>query len=180
MDSPSELPPQSPSNTGSTQYRPHLDHEVLRRTFVGANYDYYAKSWKRLEQEKRGVFWNWAAFFLGLGWMAYRKMYSYAWIFIAIIAVEVICEMLFKLRISNIINIGVSVAFGSQGTNLYLWHVEKRLRELAPNDECNEEVRKQLEREGGTNIGAGLGFVVIVVLVGTALGWVFGSFEQAR
>jgi hypothetical protein len=104
------------------------------------------------------------------------------WIFIGIIAVEIVCESLFKLpsETGEIVNIAIAVTLGSQGNNLYRWHVEKRLRELAPNDVCNGEVRMQLAKVGGTNIGAGVGFVAIVVIVGMSIGWALGLLEQGR
>jgi len=143
---------------------------------VGDNYAYYAKNWRRVEQEKRNVFWNWAAFFLGIGWMAHRKMYSYSWVLIGLVLVEIICEFIFKLspHVSNTVSIATGVAIGSQGNRLYLSHVEQRLRELVPNDESSETTRMQLAQAGGTSVGAGIGFLVILLVAAMSLGAILG------
>ena len=39
--------------------------------------EYYEEAFKRLEKDQKNT-WNWAAFFLGPGWLAYRKMPLYA------------------------------------------------------------------------------------------------------
>ncbi|MCL2773663.1 MAG: DUF2628 domain-containing protein [Oscillospiraceae bacterium] len=44
--------------------------------FVGENSKYYKRKWGDSENFNGG--WNWAALFLGISWLAYRKMYRIA------------------------------------------------------------------------------------------------------
>jgi len=144
-------------------------NEDLRRLFVNQNYPYYARKWRQVDS------WNWAAFFVGVGWMAYRKMYLYSWIFIAAVIVETILEIVLGVsgRLSNAINLGIAAFVGSQGNSLYKAHVETKVREIAPAGAQDEATRIRLAREGGTNVGAAFGFVVafiVLVCLLTAIG----------
>src|ERR1700733_2644909 len=61
--------------------------------FVGRKSGYYLERWHdALEREGRAEGMNWAAFFLGGFWMAYRKMYRAAVIFWGLILLEGILE----------------------------------------------------------------------------------------
>ncbi len=128
------------------------------RLFVGENYRYYAGKWE-VEASKRT--WNWAAFFLGLGWLAYRKMYLYSWILVGLMVLETLCEIVFDFPgyLSRAVNIGIAVACGSQANHWYKLHVEKKLREIASAGASAEAARARLAREGGTNMVAAVGFV---------------------
>lgn len=44
---------------------------------------YYLNAIKRLEKSGEHT-WNWAAFFFGGAWMAYRKMYLYAFLYVLV------------------------------------------------------------------------------------------------
>ena len=51
--------------------------------FVGNNYAFYARRWAESERLGGVISWNWAAFFVSLPWLAYRKMYWHCGIIIA-------------------------------------------------------------------------------------------------
>mgnify|MGYP001068156792 CR=1 FL=1 len=55
--------------------------KTWKRNFDRRNEEYYIKSFQQMDEGKK-FFWNWAAFFLGPIWCAYRKMYSTAIAFI--------------------------------------------------------------------------------------------------
>lgn len=143
------------------------------KLFIGKNYDYFLKSWNIAEKKTSKHSWNWAAFIVGFGWMAYRKMYLYAWIFIGAVVVEALCEIAFGFsgKISNAINLGIAVAFGMHGNYLYKLHVEKKTKEIMSLN-ASEQIKIELSRQGGTSIGAAAGFVfallLILILVGLA------------
>jgi uncharacterized protein DUF2628 len=159
--------PQQPSPSAP------LEHEDLVRLFIGKNYEYYAKKWKKAEEraEKRGLTyqdtWNWAAFFLVLNWSAYRKMYGYSWWFIGILVVEAVCELAFGMSIkaANAINLLVALANGSWGNRIYKDYVEEKVKEIAASGASDEATRMRLANEGGTNLGAAVGFTVAIIIL---------------
>jgi len=55
------------------------DEQAL--AFIGPRGDYYLPRWRRIEAEGNlAVGFNWAAFFGGLAWLAYRRMFRAFWI----------------------------------------------------------------------------------------------------
>jgi hypothetical protein len=136
------------------------------RIFVGKNYDYFLRKWGIAEQKKSKQSWNWAAFLVGFAWMAYRKMYLYSWIFVGVVIVETLCEYAFGLpeKLSNAINLGIAATFGWQGNSWYKRHVEQKVKEITKMN-TPEQAKLELVRQGGTNIGAAIGFFVALVAI---------------
>jgi len=97
-------------------------------------------------------------------WMAYRKMYLYSWIFIGVVIVEILCEYAFGLpdKLSNAVNFGIAVTFGWQGNYWYKLHVEKKVKEITAMN-APEQAKIELARQGGTNVGAAIGFFVVLL-----------------
>jgi hypothetical protein len=66
-------------------------------TFIGPNAAYYQERWRRGFAKKQTLArmsmmasWNWAAFFLSIPWMLWRRMYGMAAVlFIAVLVVQV-------------------------------------------------------------------------------------------
>ena len=140
------------------------------KLFVGKNYEYFVNKWAIAEQKKSKQSWNWAAFFLGVAWMAYRKMYLYSWIFIGVVAVGTLCEYAlgFPDKLSNAINVAIAITFGFQGNYWYKLHVEKKVKEITATN-TPEQAKIELSRQGGTSIGAAivapLAILILVVVV---------------
>ena len=67
--------------------------------------EYYVKAFKRLDETGKNT-WNWAAFFFGPAWMAYRKMYLYAFLFVVIRGV-------FEFRASSLFAFNIYGNFSS-------------------------------------------------------------------
>ncbi len=149
----------------TSQPSPVSEDESLE-LFIGKNHDYFARKWAIAEQKKSKQSWNWAAFLLGFSWMAYRKMYLYSWIFIGVVIIEILCEYAFNLpdKLSNAINIGIAVTFGWQGNYLYKLHAEKKIKEITAMN-SPEQIKVELAKQGGTNIGAAIGFVVALAAI---------------
>jgi uncharacterized protein YecT (DUF1311 family) len=138
------------------------------KIFVGKDYDYYLRKWEIAEQKKSKNSWNLFAFLFGFAWMAYRKMYLYSLIFIGVIAVEILCEYAFDFpdRFTNAINITIPVITGFLGNSWYKYHVKKKFKEITANTlNSPEKVKIELIRQGGTSIGAAIGFIAIFIAV---------------
>ena len=133
--------------------------EQDRALFVGLKYEsYYQAQFEKITPKKQYAGFNIAAFFLGVVWLFYRKMYSYGFMAIGLIVAIVIVEILLGIESSGA-NIGLAVAFGMFGNTLYRHHVDQQIaktRQLG-----SGSVNTELENRGGTNIVAGSILLVI-------------------
>ena len=127
--------------------------EQDRALFIGAKYEsYYQAQFEKITPKKQYAGFNIAAFFLGVVWLFYRKIYSYGFMAIGLIVAIGIVEILLGIESSGA-NIGLAVAFGMFGNTLYRHHVDQQIaktRQLG-----SGSVNTELENRGGTNIVAG-------------------------
>ena len=133
--------------------------EQDRALFVGLKYvSYYQAQFEKITPKKQYAGFNIAAFFLGVVWLFYRKMYSYGFMAIGLIVAIGIVEILLGIESSGA-NIGLAVAFGMFGNTLYRHHVDQQIaktRQLG-----SGSVNTELENRGGTNLIAGSILLVI-------------------
>lgn len=151
--------PAFPDST-SLEHVPSVNQlEQDRALFVGAKYaSYYQAQFEKITPKKQYAGFNIAAFFLGVVWLFYRKMYSYGFMAIGLIVAIGIVEILLEIESSGA-NIGLAVAFGMFGNTLYRHHVDQQIaktRQLG-----SGSVNTELENRGGTNIVAGSILLVI-------------------
>ena len=133
--------------------------EQDRALFVGAKYEsYYQAQFEKITPKKQYAGFNIAAFFLGVVWLFYRKMYSYGFMAIGLIVVIGMVEILLGIESSGA-NIGLAVAFGMFGNTLYKHHVDQQIAKVRQFG--NSNVNTELENRGGTNIVAGSILLVI-------------------
>ena len=127
--------------------------EQDRALFVGAKYEsYYQAQFEKITPNKQYAGFNIAAFFLGVVWLFYRKIYSYGFMAIGLIVVIGMVEILLGIESSGA-NIGLAVAFGMFGNTLYKHHVDQQIAKIRQFG--NSNVNTELENRGGTNIVAG-------------------------
>lgn len=133
--------------------------EQDRALFVGLKYEsYYQAQFEKITPKKQYAGFNIAAFFLGVVWLFYRKMYSYGFMSIGLIVVIGMVEILLGIESSGA-NIGLAVAFGMFGNTLYRHHVDQQIAKIRQFG--NSNVNTELENRGGTNIVAGSILLVI-------------------
>lgn len=133
--------------------------EQDRALFVGAKYEsYYQAQFEKITPRKQYAGFNIAAFFLGVVWLFYRKIYSYGFMAIGLIVVIGMVEILLGIESSGA-NIGLAVAFGMFGKILYKHHVDQQIAKIRQFG--NSNVNTELENRGGTNIVAGSILLVI-------------------
>ncbi|MDN5445436.1 MAG: DUF2628 domain-containing protein [Pseudomonadales bacterium] len=133
--------------------------EQDRALFVGAKYaSYYQAQFEKITPKKQYAGFNIAAFFLGVVWLFYRKMYSYGFMAIGLIVVIGIVEIFLGIESSGA-NIGLAVAFGMFGKTLYKHHVDQQIAKIRQFG--NSNVNTELENRGGTNLIAGSILLVI-------------------
>ena len=133
--------------------------EQDRALFVCAKYEsYYQAQFEKITPKKQYAGFNIAAFFLGVVWLFYRKIYSYGFMAIGLIVVIGMVEILLGIESSGA-NIGLAVAFGMFGNTLYKHHVDQQIAKIRQFG--NSNVNTELENRGGTNIVAGSILLVI-------------------
>ena len=133
--------------------------EQDRALFVGLKYEsYYQAQFEKITPKKQYAGFNIAAFFLGVVWLFYRKMYSYGFMAIGLIVVIGMVEIILGIESSGA-NIGLAVAFGMFGNTLYKYHVDQQIAKVRQFG--NSNVNTELENRGGTNIVAGSILLVI-------------------
>jgi hypothetical protein len=111
--------------------------------FIGPKADYYIPAFQKMDSSGSAISWNWSAFFFGVLWMLYRKMYLYA---LVIWGVTFLLGVLtggagFGLSILEAIGIGL---FGNW---LYKRKVEEELAAAAPLEPAARKA--QLAERGG-------------------------------
>lgn len=162
--------------------------------FVGKNYDFYARKWAAMEQAPANapdqphaqklpqaatlfgsLSWNWAAFFLGIFWLAYRKMYLYlAAVFASAFTLGILTTWL-KIPLQELIKwqlpieLSVRTAFGLFGNYLYKMHTEKTIRQVTAASTDAEHIEQKLAQHGGTNLLFAIGLVVVVFFMAVQL-----------
>ena len=130
--------------------------------FIQNNENFYKRKFKKMDETGKSVSWNWAAFFMGIYWMVYRKMYFKAGAFLLLSMVAS-----YTPYIGSILNLCVLFGIAVYANALYKDHVENSIKK-----ECilfPEKKEEALEKIGGTNlpmtIGIGVAHFIIVFIV---------------
>lgn len=143
------------------------DEELLKR-FIGKNSNYYMKKWSSSNNPNKRSGWNWAAFFLTVFWLGYRKMFKYMFLYIIIwVVLGIIFGALHLDRLTGLISIAIACSLGVSGNALYYTFAKENIQKHK-----NNQTQKALERIGGTG-GAGvwiaIGAMLIYVMILSAL-----------
>lgn len=172
VSTPASAPVAPPTDSPAPAVQPRsapassLPRQEAIQIFVGKNHGYFERKWKEAAQRKHQLSWNWAAFLVGFGWMGYRKMYLYSWIFIGVVVAELIAELAIGVpsSITSSINLGIAIGFGLKGNAWYQQHVNQRVDQILTSH-APEQARIELARQGGANIGAAVGFVAALLVL---------------
>ncbi|WP_457624809.1 DUF2628 domain-containing protein [Persephonella sp.] len=145
-----------------------MDKWEKYRIFIGERADYYIEKFKKFEETGGALSWNWAAFFFGLLWMLYRKMYLYSAVFIVLLLFFIGALIYFGLY-SEPVMIGIQlwlyVGFGAFGNYIYYTFVESKVSKLEKEIQDIEQLKVALARKGGTDkITPVLFFLIIFIL----------------
>jgi len=134
------------------------------RIFVGKNADYYISKWEEIAESK--ISWNWAAFFFGLLWFGYRKMYPHAFGFMIFSLVLQIIQTKMNTDplIIGLTNLAISIFIGMFGNYLYYEYAKSKVQEIKNKITDEKNLYIELARQGGasyfTAIGIGLMYLV--------------------
>lgn len=140
-----------PSSDNYNYNYSNITDETLEEAYVGPNY----------EKIKKGRF-SIAAFFFGIYYLIYRKMWLYAlgWLALIIAGNILISEYV------SILSLGIFIAAGIGFNKLYMQHVKKKIEKLKDqySNRSKEELLKICKEKGGVSVG---GVIFIFFLIFT-------------
>lgn len=131
--------------------------------FIQKNLNFYEEKFRKMDDSGKSISWNWAAFFMGIYWMIYRKMYFKAGAFFILSLVASSTPY-----IGGILNLAVLIGIGIYANALYQDQIRgnmEKTKGLLP--EAKEIIAK---KRGGTNLPLAIGLyavhniVVIIIL----------------
>ncbi len=139
--------------------------------FVGTKYPYYNRKWKKSKGNKPS--WNFAAFFLSMFWMGYRKMYMPVILMLTLFFVtDLVIYFLNDRQLTDSmvnatdssITAGISIMLGLYGNYFYYIHTRKKINAIESEGLPDEQRKTKLRNQGQTS-WLGVLFVVIGLLV---------------
>ncbi|MGH6916579.1 MAG: DUF2628 domain-containing protein [Geminicoccaceae bacterium] len=150
------------------------------KTFVGANGTYYDERWRFMEWRNRRRNWNWAAALSFGGWLAYRRMYLAAALFLIwlglLVALAVNGVLVWPLVAAQA---AALLALASYGNALYMMRFRRAALGAAQGDGQHQDRLDALARSGGTNRLAiylmGIAGLAVVATVIAVTYWTRGS-----
>jgi hypothetical protein len=134
--------------------------------FVDKNVDYYFDKWGRAKNPKIYAGWNWAAFFFGVFWLGYRKMFKTLITLIIMFFLIDTVLILFKSGSIKEVNLFFTFICGLCGNTFYYNYMKKEIKKIK---EINPSENTKLSFYGGVSWGgvgkATLIFVGYVILL---------------
>ncbi|MEW9676735.1 DUF2628 domain-containing protein [Lentibacillus sp. L22] len=147
------------------------------QNFVGSNYPFYSGKWKQMQDKGNSFSRNFAAFFLSIFWLGYRKMYREIFVIALIfLAIDFILYLagyeyttettgLFYDPVDYKINLAVMVILGLYGNHLYRKHTMKQISIIRDKEQPSEIKQAALKQKGGTSFLGVLLAIMIMILV---------------
>ena len=152
--------------------------------FIGTNQVFYARQWQFAERNSLSFSWNWAAFFFGVLWMAYRKMYLPCAIFVVTTLGIMSGAIALQLPLGTLqavlqtVQICFVVLFGLYGNLVYRWHVQRTLRRIGT-QYPPEQAQQQMARWGGVSLLSVLAVTMLILLATMMMGSMLSMFVDA-
>ncbi len=126
--------------------------------FVAKRQNKYIQVFEKMRINNSKTSWNWCAFLFGHMWFLYRKMYSYAAAYIALVVLG------FIFKAGNAATLVISVFSGIYGNYLYKNYVDKELQAAKAMDLFNKNAH--IAKKGGTNGWAVFAFWAVCFALG--------------
>jgi type IV pilus assembly protein PilA len=158
------------------EQRKRADYELA----IGKNTEFYLPKFEHYDEGGSKAGWNWPAFVVTSGWYLYRKMWLWGLLnfFFPVIASLVVGAVAALTRMpplaTGLLYIGALIlnwALLTIFANALYWrHVNALIRNVPRSiaDKPDRRMRR-LERDGGTSIGAALGVMLGLGVVGTGI-----------
>lgn len=148
------------------------------RAYAGRNAEYYVARWAAARAPRRSfetsaspfaAGFNWAAFFLGVAWLAYRKLWVHAAVFgVVMLCATVGTDLVYRgfmgredaPGLVGFITTAVAVICGATGNRWVLARAARIAAEVRSKDAPPEDCLREIGARGGTTFAAALVLVV--------------------
>lgn len=150
----------------SKTVQPNKRIESLLGLFAGEDGQaYYLKKWAQT-----GLTWNWAAFFLSLWWLGYRRMYIPLLAILGGFLFLHVITALFNLdfsKIDGLLRLVVMITLGIAGNTIYRQHALKIINKYKSKYENQEIFEERIAAKGGVSFESFLiaNVMIIVYLI---------------
>ena len=157
-----------PAAAAAPAYRSSADPMAL---FVGGNYAFYARRWAESERLGGVISWNWAAFFVSLPWLAYRKMYWHCGIIIAAGLLFMGTAQVLQIPPEKMMQWQINAApifsmlMGLFSNWMYRKHAERTIRQITATYSDPEQRSQQLAQQGGASMTSAAAIVAIAFVL---------------
>lgn len=130
----------------------------LTEVYVDSNYSFYKNKWEAMERKGSSVSGNFAAFFLGVFWLGYRKMYKPLLIIVGIyLLLDFLVIKVFNYQYSDsfidpidrIIGLITAIVLAIYGNTLYKQHVNKNVDKIKAKNLTIEQEEIIAKQKGG-------------------------------
>ena len=122
------------------------------KTFVGPNGTYYDESWRWMEWRGRNASWNWAAALTFGGWLAYRRFYTLAVVYLGWIGLVLLMLMHgVSLRVTAVVHLALAIVVGLYANRLYQQRFRRATWKVAQEHEEHAARLDALARRGGVD-----------------------------
>lgn len=147
-----------------------ITDENRYRAAVGPRGDFYVPRFLSFDEGGSKVSWNWPAFFLGILWMLYRRMWSTAgYLFLISIALEIVQGVVLAPqfgkqtsdRIGYATTIGCMIVVGMFANALYQGRIKRRIAQVSRSGLDDLQAFRALERGPHTSWV----FVIMVAVI---------------
>lgn len=140
-------------------------HLEKLKIFVGNRVDFYFKKWGNVDHPNKQS-WNWAAFFLTIFWLGYRRMYRYLFMIMGgYLALNLLImtthSLLLVHFINDIVGLAIGIFLGVKGNALYLNHAKRQISAIEARNLSPAAQNEAIQKSGGTS---GLGVFIAISL----------------
>lgn len=148
--------------------------------FLRHNVDFYQRKWRSMFARAQSIdrmattsSWNWAAFFIGVSWLLYRKMYLRA---IAVFGVLLFPDILGAAieedlqALRWLLSLAVSIVMGQFGNAMYFRRSFDQVMAAERRSGDPAEIQARLRKRGGTSWLSGvLGSIALYAIAAVIL-----------
>ena len=156
--------------------QPAENFKHLLRIFIGPRAAHYLSYLEQKNVTTKPLDLSWAGLIFGVYWLLYRKMYSYFFLWLAIMFVVGLVVEIVGLSVQSIAALSFvpNILIGLMGKDLYLKFAQQKTKAYMNHPKYNEKV---FAEEGGVSLGVPVLWLFIQIVVVVMLSLPFIHFS---